>query len=115
MSKITVIYDGQCEFCKQSLQWVRAKLPIEAVSYQSADLNKLGLTYQECEQSVQVIFQGKKYKSAEAVALLLKLRGNKFLSLLLSSSGRVGDYAYYWVAKNRSSVVVKVIARFIKI
>ena len=87
---VTVIYDGQCEFCKQSLQWVRAKLPIEAVSYQSADLNKLGLTYQECEQSVQVIFEGKKYKSAEAVALLLKLRViNFYLCYLAAQVGLV--------------------------
>jgi predicted DCC family thiol-disulfide oxidoreductase YuxK len=113
MSKITVIYDGQCEFCKQSVQWVRAKLPIEAVSYQSADLNKFGLSNQECEQSVQVIFEGNKYKSAEAVALLLKLRGNKFLFLLVSSSGRFGDYAYYWVARNRSKIIVKLVSKLI--
>ena len=113
MSKILVIYDGQCEICTQSVQWVSKTLSIEPIAYQSADLSKLGLSYQECEKSVNVIFNGKKYKSAKAVALLLKLRGNRLLSLLLTSSGRFGDYAYYWVARNRSKTVVKIFTKLI--
>lgn len=114
MSQIVVIYDGQCEFCKKSVNWVGKKLPITAVAYQSADLDKYGLTYEECEKSVQVIIGNSKYKSAKAVSVLLKLRGNQFLSILVKSSGKVGDYAYYWVARNRSSVIVKILARFLK-
>ena len=114
MSEVIVVYDGQCEFCKQSVNWVSKKLPITAVAYQSADLDKYGLTYEECEKSVQVIIGDSKYKSAKAVSVLLKLRGNRFLSILVKSSGKVGDYAYYWVARNRSSVIVKILARFLK-
>ena len=114
MSQIVVIYDGQCEFCKQSVNWVGKKLPITAVAYQSVDLSKYGLTYEECEKSVQVIISDSKYKSAKAVSVLLKLRGNRFLSMSVKSSGKVGDYAYYWVARNRSSVLVKILARFLK-
>jgi predicted DCC family thiol-disulfide oxidoreductase YuxK len=114
MPEIVVIYDGQCEFCKQSVLWVGKKLVITPIAYQRADLNKYGLSYAECEKSVHVVIGGESYKAARAVAILLKLRGNKLLSFLLTSSGQMGDYVYYWVAKNRSSVVVKIIARFIK-
>jgi len=114
MSEVIVVYDGQCEFCKQSVNWVGKRLPVTAVAYQTANLDKYGLTYEECEKSVQVIIGDSKYKSAKAVSVLLKLRGNRFLSILVKSSGKVGDYAYYWVARNRSSVIVKILARFLK-
>ena len=114
MSQIIVIYDGKCEFCKQSVLWVGKKLSITPVAYQVADLKKLGLSYEECEKSVQVIIGDNKYKSAKAVSVLLKLRGNRFLAILVKKSGRVGDFAYYWVARNRSSVIVKILARFLK-
>lgn len=114
MSKIIVIYDGQCEFCKQSVLWVGKKLVITPIAYQNADLNKYGLSYEECAKSVQVILGDLKFKAAKAVAILLKLRGNRSLSLLIKASGPIGDYIYYWVAQNRSSVIVKIITRFIK-
>ncbi|NBO16462.1 MAG: DUF393 domain-containing protein [Actinobacteria bacterium] len=114
MSQIVIIYDGQCGFCKQSVNWVGKRLPVTAVAYQTANLDKYGLTYEECEKSVQVIIGDSRYKSAKAVSVLLKLRGNRFLSILVKSSGKVGDYAYYWVARNRSSVIVKILARFLK-
>ncbi len=114
MSEIVVIYDGQCEFCKQSVLWVGKKLSITAVAYQSVDLNKYGLSYEECEKSVQVIIGNDKYKSAKAVSVLLKLRGNRFLSILIKSSGKIGECAYYWVASNRSSFIVKTMAKFLK-
>ena len=114
MSEIVVIYDGQCKFCEQSVLWVGKKLSITAIAYQSVDLNKYGLSYEECEKSVQVIIGNNKYKSAKAVSVLLNLRGNRFLSILIKSSGKVGEHAYYWVAKNRSSFIVKTLAKFLK-
>jgi predicted DCC family thiol-disulfide oxidoreductase YuxK len=114
MIEIVVIYDGHCELCKKSVHWVAKKLSITPIAYQSADLNKYGLSYAECEKSVHVLIGEDRYKAAAAVCVLLKLRGNRFLSILIKGSGVVGDYAYYWVARNRSSLIVKTLAKFLK-
>ena len=39
MNQITVIYDGECEFCKQSVSWIEQKLEISEIPFQAADLS----------------------------------------------------------------------------
>lgn len=34
MSEIIVLTDGQCRFCKASMDWVAKKLEVEALAYQ---------------------------------------------------------------------------------
>jgi predicted DCC family thiol-disulfide oxidoreductase YuxK len=107
MSKeITVIYDGQCEFCKNCLTWVKKKLVVTAIPYQSADLAQYGLTIEECAAQLYVIKGEKKYGGIKAVTLLLRKRKNRIAALILKVSGPLGDKGYKWVAANRSSVVV---------
>jgi predicted DCC family thiol-disulfide oxidoreductase YuxK len=107
MSKeITVIYDGQCEFCKNCLTWVEKKLVVTAIPYQSADLSQYGLTIEECAAQLYVIKGKKKYGGIEAVRLLLRKRKNRITALVVKLSGPLGDKAYKWVAANRSSAVV---------
>jgi predicted DCC family thiol-disulfide oxidoreductase YuxK len=107
MSKeITVIYDGQCEFCRNALAWVEKKLVVTAIPYQSADLSQFGLTIQECATQLYVIKGKKKYGGIKAVTLLLRKRKNRLAALILKLSGPLGDKGYKWVAANRSSVLV---------
>lgn len=110
MSKeITVIYDGQCEFCKNCLTWVEKKLVVTAIPYQSADLSQFGLTIEECAAQLYVIKGDKKYGGVKAVTFLLRERKNRVAALILKVSGPLGDKGYKWVAANRNSVPVGVL------
>jgi len=115
LSKLIVIYDGQCDLCKRSITWVKKQLPIDAISYQEADLANFGLTTTQCAKSVYVIDGQSQYNGADAVALLLKKRGNKVLAMLLSASGPIGSWGYRWVASHRSSLLVRILSRLIRI
>ena len=115
MSELIVIYDGQCDLCKRSITWVKKGLPIDAISYQDGDLASFGLTTTQCAKSVYVIDDKKQYNGADAVALLLKKRGNKVLAKLLSASGPIGRWGYLWVANHRSSLLVRTLTRLIRV
>ena len=52
---ITVIYDGECQLCRNSINWLGKKLSFNALSYQSAPLADYGLTLTECEKQVYAI------------------------------------------------------------
>lgn len=115
MNKLIVIYDGQCELCKRSISWVKKGLPIDAIAYQDSDLVIFGLTTTQCAKSVYVIDGQSQYKGADAVALLLKKRGNKVLAMVLSASGPIGRWGYRWVASHRSSLLVRTLTRLIRV
>jgi len=102
MSGITVIYDGNCQLCINSINWLTKKLSFDAISYQSAPLAKYGLSLAECEKQVYAISGDKKYGGVTAVIFLLKL------------SGPIGALGYKMIATNRQSIIVKGLSRFIK-
>ena len=104
--EIYVIYDGECEFCKNCLTWTKRKLVLTAIPYQSADLSRFGLTINQCAQQLHVIEDGKAYRGIKAVIYLLRKRKNRVFAFILKVSGPLGDKGYKWVAANRSSVVV---------
>jgi predicted DCC family thiol-disulfide oxidoreductase YuxK len=114
MSKeIIVLYDGQCEFCKNCLTWTQKKLAVTAIPYQSADLAKYGLTLEECVAQLYVIHGKKKYGGTKAVIFLLRKRKNHISALALKISGALGNKGYKWVAANRSSAVVGVLNKLV--
>jgi len=115
MNKLIVIYDGQCDLCKRSLSWVQKRLTVEAITYQDGDLASFGLTTTQCAKAVYVIDGQSQYKGAEAVALLLKKRGNKVLAKLVTASGPLGRWGYLWVANHRSSLLVRIVGRLIRV
>jgi predicted DCC family thiol-disulfide oxidoreductase YuxK len=115
IQEVTLIYDGACQLCIRSVNWVKKELAVTALDFHTTDLSKFGLTKQECAKQVYVIQGGVKLAGADAVSHLLKLRGNKVLSYLLKSSGPVGRAAYFWVANHRSSPVVKMLFKLIGI
>ena len=107
MSQITVIFDGECEFCQQSVTWIQGKLAITALPFQTSDLSAYNLTREQCAKQVYVISQGVTYGGAAAIAFLLKRRGNRIQSGLIKASGPIGRAAYHWIAGHRNSWPVK--------
>jgi predicted DCC family thiol-disulfide oxidoreductase YuxK len=112
--QITVIYDGQCQLCQNSISWVSKKLAITALDFHTTDLTQFQLSTEQCSREVFVITAGKRYSGARAVAVLLKVRGNRALSALITLSGPVGRTGYRWVAGNRNSWPVKVLSRILE-
>jgi predicted DCC family thiol-disulfide oxidoreductase YuxK len=113
MSAPIVIYDGECKFCLQCINWVSKKLDISSITFQSADLAKYGLTLAECRQQVFVIDGDKKYGAVDAVIFLLKKRGNKLLAKSLQLPGPISRWGYFWVANHRSSLIVRLIGKIL--
>ena len=112
---ITVIYDGQCQLCQNSINWLGKKLKFEAIGYQVAPVEKFGLTLAQCEKQVYAVVGEKKYGGVAAVIFLLNARGNRIAAFLLKSSGPLGNFAYKMIAANRRSVFVKVLSKLIEI
>ncbi len=111
--RITVIFDGQCEFCKNCITWVSKKLPVNAIAYQGANLSAFGLTIDQCAKQVYAIDGPKQYGGIAAVRCLLRKRRNYLMYLLLTIAGPLGNYGYKWVAANRNSNLVKLLNRVV--
>jgi len=111
MSTITVIFDGDCEFCQQSITWIQRKLVVDAIAFQTADLQPFNLTKEQCAKQVYVVSDSITYAGADAIRYLLKKRGNKVGAILLGATGNVGRAGYRWIASHRSSWVIKVATR----
>jgi predicted DCC family thiol-disulfide oxidoreductase YuxK len=114
LSEIIVIYDGQCQLCKNSISWVSKKLEISAIDFHSADLAQFGLTAEQCSREVFVITKQQRFSGAQAAAFLLKRRGNKVLSAIITLSGPLGRIVYRWVASHRNSWPVKILSSLLK-
>ena len=115
MSEISVIYDGKCELCNNSINWLRKKIEITALDFHSADLSQFGLSLEQCSREVFVVTGDKTLSGAGAVAYLLKLRGNRVLSYLITLSGPIGRSGYRWVAANRNSAPVKLLSYLLRV
>jgi predicted DCC family thiol-disulfide oxidoreductase YuxK len=113
MNQITVIFDGQCEFCQQSVTWIQRKLAITALPFQTSDLSAHNLTREQCAKQVYVIAEGVTYGGAAAIAFLLKRRGNKIQSGLIKASGPMGRAGYRWIASHRNSSLVNIATRIL--
>ena len=115
MSEISVIYDGQCELCNNSINWLKKKIEITALDFHSAELSFFGLSLEQCSREVFVVTVDKTLSGAGAVAYLLKRRGNRVLSILITLSGPIGRSGYRWVAGNRNSAPVKLLSYFLRV
>ena len=107
MSQITVIFDGQCEFCQQSVAWIQRKLVITPLPFQTADLSAFNLSREQCTKQVYVIAENATLGGAAAIAFLLKSRGNTVQSTIIKASGPIGRAGYRWIASYRNSWPVK--------
>ena len=107
MSHTTVIFDGECEFCRQSVTWIQRKLQVTALPFQTADLSAFNLTREQCAKQVYVISDNKTLGGADAIAFLLKDRGNRVQSTIIKALGPIGRAGYRWIASHRNSLPVK--------
>jgi predicted DCC family thiol-disulfide oxidoreductase YuxK len=114
MSQINVIYDGQCEFCKNALAWVNKKLATNAIDFHTADLTIYNLNKEQCSREVFVVYQESTLGGAAAIAFLLKARGNRLSSVFITALGPISRFGYRWVANNRNSVPVKILSQLLK-
>jgi predicted DCC family thiol-disulfide oxidoreductase YuxK len=114
MSQLVVIYDGKCELCNNSINWLRKKIDFKAVDFHSADLSQFGLTLEQCSREVFVVTGTQQLSGAGAVAYLLERRGNRVLAGFVSFSGPIGRGGYKWVAGNRNSAPVRLLSRLLK-
>jgi predicted DCC family thiol-disulfide oxidoreductase YuxK len=104
---ITVIYDGECRFCKASINWLALKLDFVAHPFQSSDLLPFNLTREECAKEVIAILDRTTVRGAAAVAALLRARGDRVLATAISASGFIGRASYRWIATHRNSSPIK--------
>jgi predicted DCC family thiol-disulfide oxidoreductase YuxK len=114
-NQIVVIYDGECAFCKTSIEWIEQRLVVDSKPFQKADLANYGLTYHQCSLSVQVIANSTVLAGAPAIAFLLKKRGNRLLGLFITAAGPIGRSGYKWIAAHRSSFVVSALHQILKV
>ena len=112
-NQIVVIYDGQCHFCQASIDWIEQKLVVDAKALQNADLASYGLTFDQCSKSVHVVADDTVFVGAAAIAYLMKKRGNRALSLLITASGIFGRWGYQWVSTHRNSFEVRLAHRLL--
>jgi predicted DCC family thiol-disulfide oxidoreductase YuxK len=112
-NQIVVIYDGQCQFCQASIDWIKQRLVVDAKAFQEIDLSSYGLTFDQCSKSVHVVAEDTLFVGAAAIAFLMKERGNRVLSLLITTSGIFGRWGYQWVSTHRNSFVVRLAHRLL--
>jgi predicted DCC family thiol-disulfide oxidoreductase YuxK len=104
---ISVIYDGQCRFCHACINWLEKKLQVNELAYQDVDTTPFGLTKEECSKQVYVQHKGEISAGASAIAILLKVRGNRISAFLIRGSGPLAAMGYRWVAAHRNSWVIR--------
>lgn len=112
--EITVIHDGQCRFCKASLNWLQKRLSVNAVAFQDGGMEKFGLTIEQCSKEVFALYENQRFAGADAVAFLLKQRGNKLAAFLVNNSGNLGRSSYRWIASHRNSLLIRIATRILE-
>ena len=106
-SRVIVIFDGECRFCRACLIWLERKLSVKALAYQDIDPGIYGLTYEQCSKELHARIDNQASAGALAVSALLQVRGNHILASLIQHFPRLSGYGYRWVATHRSSLVIR--------
>jgi predicted DCC family thiol-disulfide oxidoreductase YuxK len=104
--KALLIYDGDCAFCKNSLQWAigHLKQMPNYVAFQKVDLTEYRLTKTDVETQVWLLVGTKHFGGHQAVAWLFKSQTSPFWRLIgtiIDLFGPISALVYRWVAKNR--------------
>lgn len=107
MAGSTFLYDGDCSFCSSCARFLerRVATTTRVAAWQRADLDRLGVTAEEADRSVQWVAPGRKTSGPEAIADLLRAGrrwGRPFGWLLGRPSVlRAAWPAYEWVSAHR--------------
>jgi predicted DCC family thiol-disulfide oxidoreductase YuxK len=103
----TFVYDGDCSFCTTCAEFIERRIPTRArvVPWQFADLDRLGLTPEQCEAAVQWVSSDRRGSGPDAIALLLTDAGRawRFAGGLLGHGPvrLAARPAYRWIADHR--------------
>jgi predicted DCC family thiol-disulfide oxidoreductase YuxK len=103
-----LIFDGDCGFCTTTANWIveHSSVEVAAKPNQWTDLEPLGLTRDEAEAKVQLVWDGLVYSGHKCFAKLLMIQRNPLIRLvgrIVNSEALDGisSLGYDWVAKNR--------------
>jgi predicted DCC family thiol-disulfide oxidoreductase YuxK len=104
--KALLIYDGDCAFCKNSLQWAIDHLPKmpRYVAFQKIDFTEYQLTKADVESQVWLISGSNQLGGHRAVAWLFSNQSSlfwRFIGAGINLFGPISAMGYRWVAKNR--------------
>ncbi|MFM7047713.1 MAG: thiol-disulfide oxidoreductase DCC family protein [Actinomycetota bacterium] len=103
----TLVYDGDCAFCSACVRFIsrRTRRPLRCVAYQQADVLSLGLTRDECTESVQWVEPSARRSAHLAVAAAL--RHARFpwpmAGMVIGAPGirRIAGAVYRYIARRR--------------
>ena len=108
MDRWTLIYDGDCEFCRRQVKFIGRRDKhgrIEAVPFQDAELDGLGVSRGGAEEAMHLVSpSGEVYRGAEAAREVLRLLpGLAPAAWLFRTPGAmfVAERVYRWVARRR--------------
>lgn len=101
----TLIFDGECAFCRRCADWVRARRNApRVVAYQSAPLADWSLRREDCERAVQWIGE-RRHEGAPAISAVLVHLGAPWSAAgrLIAAPGvrRVAERVYGRIAARR--------------
>lgn len=103
-----LIFDGDCGFCTTTANWIveRSSVAVAAKPYQWTNLEPLGLTLDEAEAKVQLVWDDVIYSGHKCFGKLLMIQRNPLIRLVgrvvnSKALDGISARAYDWVAKNR--------------
>ena len=101
-----LIYDGDCGFCRQCLDWGLNQLtafPHYLPSNAPAAKN-LGLSQEQLDSQVWLVLPNKNLGGAKAVSFVFRMQPNilwRIVGWVMLIGLPISNLAYRWVAKNR--------------
>jgi predicted DCC family thiol-disulfide oxidoreductase YuxK len=108
MQRWTLIYDGDCRFCRRQVERLRRsdrRGCIETVPFQTADLARFGIEREAVEQAMHLVAPtGRVWRGAEAARETFRLLpSGRPLVWLLNVPGAMfaAERVYRWVARRR--------------
>jgi predicted DCC family thiol-disulfide oxidoreductase YuxK len=103
-----LIFDGDCGFCTTTANWIveHSSVAVAAKPYQWTNLEPLGLTLDEAEAKVQLVWDDLIYSGHKCFGKLLMIQRNPLVRLVgrvvnSKALDGISARAYDWVAKNR--------------
>jgi predicted DCC family thiol-disulfide oxidoreductase YuxK len=108
MERWTLIYDGDCEFCRRQVRMVErwdTQSRIEPVPFQQAELDSYGVSREAVEEAMHLVSPSETVwrGSAAAREILRLLPRGRLLAWLFRLPGAMfmAERAYRWIAKRR--------------
>lgn len=103
-----LVFDGDCAFCTRSVRFIERRIRRHptARSWQSLDLEWLGLTEAMCTEAVQLVGSDGEVSSAHVAVARTLIHGGRgwaILGRLMLVPGvrSIAGVVYRWVAQNR--------------